>query len=84
MTRIRYEKVNGMLISKPVFTGRTNLVVTMFVETLTFNIVDGTVVVVEGTGRTLPELKRNVKNELLRQGVTFNDEVRTKKIKTES
>lgn len=81
MTRIRYEKIGELLVSKPVFTGRTNLVVNIFLNPPGFCLIDDKIVIEEGKGRNLPEVKRNVKKALVTHGVSFEDEVRTKKIK---
>lgn len=81
VTRIRYTRENGALVSKPLFNGRTNVVIHIFPETMTFQVTDVETkeTIGGGTDTSLHALKKHVKNFLVGFGVKFQDEVRVKK-----
>lgn len=79
MTRIRYIKQNGTLVStKPILCNNRFVQITLNVETMRYKIVDSSTneLIVEGSEPSVHQLKRKAKDILKSIGATFLDEVR--------
>lgn len=79
MTRIRYIKKDGLLISvKPILCNNRFITVTIDTEKMRYKLTDATSneVVAHGVGADTASMKRNAKRDLRSIGATFLDEVR--------
>lgn len=85
MTRIRYTKnlESGIFESAPVLTGNGFTIATYNKETLNYKLLqyDTKTVIIEGTSKSLPELRKTLRKELTKLGANFSSEIRTRKPK---
>lgn len=82
-TRIRYQSLNGLLtLKKPLLAGSDLLMVVLDAKSLEAVItsINTHLPVAAVKGKTLNDLKKNVKNQFKVLGVLFNDEVRPGKV----
>lgn len=85
MTRIRYVKNLGSSLfeSAPTLTGNGYTIASFSKETLEWKLLqyDTKTVIIEGTSKNLPELRKTLRKELTKLGANFSSEVRTRKSK---
>lgn len=84
MTRIRYKKENGTLVSNPFLAVSDLVTVTLFETNNTANFLSSGKIVKELKADNLPTLKKLVKNTLVDMGVVFQSEVRPRLTKAEA
>lgn len=81
MTRLRYIKIKdtSLVISKnPILCNNKNVNVTINESTLVYKIYEMIGVLVEGQGKTMAEVKKLVKRDLLTLGASFKNEIRNR------
>jgi hypothetical protein len=78
MTRVRYFKEGDLLVSKPVLCNAKNVTVVITPATLLYSLLDNGEVLVESQGKTLSDVKKRVKNDLVTLGAAFTSEIRTR------
>lgn len=80
MTRIRYSKVNSLLVSKPMVAGRDLVTMTLNPESKTFTFASEASSYTSDPFPSMPALKMAAKAYAKNSGVVFDDEIRTKEV----